>query len=93
MVTGGRRRIRTSDRLVKSQLLYQLSYAPTKKQRKYAVFVDLRQDFRYSSCVSYAAVAQLDRARGFGPRGRGFDSFRPHQTGKVKEFWFASLGD
>ena len=29
----------------------------------------------YFSCLAYVCVAQLDRASGYGPEGRGFESF------------------
>ena len=35
MMSGGRTRARTCDPLIKSQLLYQLSYAPISKKNSY----------------------------------------------------------
>ena len=42
--------------------------------------IDSSQDLGYDLRVlkNYGVVAQLDRAPGFGPGGRGFESFRPH---------------
>ena len=36
--------------------------------------------------IWYVRVAQLDRASGYGPEGRGFESFHAH----FKDFWFFS---
>src|SRR3989344_194387 len=47
--------------------------------------------YRTTRAHIVCARSSADRALGFGPRGRGFESLRAHQKGKVKEFWFASL--
>ena len=31
--------------------------------------------------MNFAVVAQLDRAFGYEPKGRGFESFQPRQVG------------
>ena len=33
---------------------------------------------------SFVGVAQLDRAFGYGPKGRGFESSRPRQVGPLQ---------
>src|SRR5688500_14188469 len=54
---GGRSRTRTCDPLIKSQLLYQLSYAPAPWQGA-----------RYSKSPALLSIAKLSRIYPVGPR-------------------------
>ena len=72
-------RNRTVNPQIKSLLLCQLSYRPTSREiavRENRILPEARPRLQ---SVPDAPVAQLDRAAGFEPVGRGFKSLRAHQ--------------